>query len=231
MKESCSVCSRNLGVAYHGKLIKKNFCCRKCETYFKMHFCTMHKENRVKNSCQNKIYKSSKKFCSEACEHEYFNKGRKISEFFQCTKCSKTKKYFEYRARGIGLKDPIGLFRQSYCRDCENQNQKDQRVENPIHRLFLLSKKKTKKDNLDFDLTEDFIKTIWPQNNKCPILDTEFSSGMKDKDALPTIDKVVPQKGYTKGNIVIISFKANSIKSDVTNIELFRKLYDFYKNF
>ena len=39
----------------------------------------------------------------------------------------KTKKYFEYRYRGIGIKDPIGLFRQSYCRDCENKNQKDQR--------------------------------------------------------------------------------------------------------
>jgi hypothetical protein len=154
-----------------------------------------------------------------------------LSLFFQCTKCSKTKKYFEYRNRGIGLKDPIGLFRQSYCRDCENQTQKDQSEAHPIHRLFLLSKRRAKKDNLDFDLTEDFIKSIWPQNNKCPILDTAFTFGMKSKDALPTIDKVIPQKGYTKGNIVIISFKANSIKSDVTNIELFKKLYDFYKNF
>jgi len=231
MNKPCPICDRSLGIAYHGKIIKKSFCCRKCEAYFKMHFCTMHRENRLKNSCQNKIYKSSNKFCSESCKHEYFNKGRKTSEFFKCTKCFKSKKYFEYRFRGIVAKDPIGLFRQSYCRDCENKWQKDQREISPIHRLFLLSKRRAKKDNLNFDLTEDFIKSIWPRNNKCPIFDTEFTTGLKNKKALPTIDKVVPKKGYTKGNVVIISFLANSMKSDVTNIELFKKLYDFYKNF
>lgn len=231
MNIHCTICNRKLGIAYHGKKINKNFCCRKCEAYFKIHFCTMHKENRIKNCCQNKLYKTSEKFCSETCKNHYFNKSRKISEFIKCTKCLKTKIYFEYRYRGIGIKDPIGLFRQSYCRDCENKKQKDQRKENPIHRLFLLSKRRAKKDNLEFDLTENYIRSIWPKDNKCPIFGTQFQSGIENKEMLPTIDKVVPKKGYTKGNIVIISYFANRMKSDVTNVELFKKLYDFYKNF
>ena len=38
------------------------------------------------------------------------------------------------------------------------KKQKDQRKENPIHRLFLLSKRRAKNEDLEFDLTEDYIK-------------------------------------------------------------------------
>jgi hypothetical protein len=55
------------------------------------------------------------------------------------------------------------------------KKQKDQRKENPIHRLFLLSKRRAKNEDLEFDLTEDYIKSIWPINNKCPIFDLAFS--------------------------------------------------------
>jgi hypothetical protein len=231
MEKNCPICSRPLGVAYHGKKIKKKFCCRKCERYFKEHFCTMNKEGRIKNCCQKKLYKSSKKFCSDNCKNDYFNKGNKPVDLIKCTKCSNEKKFFEFRNRGIGIKDPIGLFRQSYCRSCENQTQKDKREEDPIHRLFLLAKRRAKKDNLNFNLTEDYIKSIWPKNNCCPIFDTEFSTGWKNKEQLPTIDKVVPQKGYVKDNVAIISYMANRMKSDIKDIAMFKKLYEFYKNF
>jgi len=228
MSRNCPVCHRPLGRAYHGKKVKKNFCCRKCENYFQKHFCTMNREDRVKNSCQNIITKSSKKFCSSKCKDEYFNSGKKTQEIFKCSKCSMEKNYFEFRFRGIGPKDPIGLFRQSYCRTCENQRQKDQRDEDPIHRLFLLARRRSFRDYIPFNLTESYIKSIWPKNNKCPILGTEFSSGLSSKDALPTIDKIVPKKGYTIGNVAIISFRANSIKSNA-DIDVFKKIYDFYK--
>ena len=231
MKRDCPVCKRLLGVAYHGKKIKKKFCCRKCESYFKDHFCTMNREGRIKNACQNKIIRSSKKFCSESCRDEYFNKGRKITEYIKCTKCNISKIFFEFRTRGMGLKDPIGLFRQSYCRDCENQRQKDQRDKAPEHRLFLLSRRRSKRDILPFDLTEDYIKSIWPKDNKCPIFKTTFKSGSADKYHLPTIDKVVPKKGYIKGNVAIISFRANYLKSDIEDVRMFKTMYEFYKNF
>ena len=54
---------------------------------------------------------------------------------------------------------------------------------------------------------------------------------MANKYHLPTIDKVIPKKGYTQGNVAIISFRANSLKSDIEDTKMFKTMYDFYKNF
>jgi hypothetical protein len=37
----------------------------------------------------------------------------------------------------------------------------------------------------------------------------------------PSIDRVVPELGYVKGNLAFISMKANTIKQDVTEKELY----------
>jgi hypothetical protein len=231
MKNICPICDRVLGIAYHGKKIRKKFCSRKCESFFKEHFCVMYRRGEFESYCNNKLFKSTEKLCSKECKEDFFEKGKKVYKEKECSKCFKTKKYPEFRFRGRGWKSPNALYRQAICRDCENQRQKDKRDENPIHRLFLLAKRRAVKDKLDFNLTEDYIESKWPKNNKCPIFDTEFKSGLKNKNVLPTIDKIVPQKGYTKGNIAIISFLANKMKSDVKDMNQFKKLYEFYKNY
>lgn len=51
----------------------------------------------------------------------------------------------------------------------------------------------------------------------CPILNIELKVGNgKANDNSPTIDRIEPQKGYSKENIAIISHKANRIKNDAT---------------
>ena len=229
MSNNCPICHRSLGTAYHGKTIKKNFCCLKCEKYFKEHFCTMHMRGENRNNCNNKLFNTEKKFCSEVCKKKFFETGKKPLDIRECSKCKGIKHYINFRIRRAGWKSVCGNYRQSSCRDCENQKQKDSRETNPIHRLFLLARRRSIRDNLSFNLTEEYIKSIWPRNNKCPIFETEFKSGLKDRDCLPTIDKIVPKKGYTKGNVAIISFRANSLKSDITDIKYFKRIYDFYK--
>lgn len=52
----------------------------------------------------------------------------------------------------------------------------------------------------------------------CPILGVKLDSseyGLK-----PSLDRVVPHLGYTKGNVCVISMRANRIKSDATADEL-----------
>ena len=227
----CGVCDREMGKAYHGKKVRKNFCCKKCSNFFKEHFCVMHRRGEHAGYCKSKLFKTVDKFCSDKCKNEFFKTGSQVFEVKECSSCFKRKKYEQFRFRGRGWKSPSGLFRQSYCRGCENQRQKDVRDKDPAHRLFLLSRRRAKKDKLDFNLTEDYIKSIWPKNNKCPIFETEFLSGWENKKKLPTIDKIIPEKGYIIGNVVIISFLANQIKSDVKDISLFNKLYKFYKDY
>lgn len=54
----------------------------------------------------------------------------------------------------------------------------------------------------------------------------EFSQSSRT-DNTPSIDRVDNSKGYVKNNIVIVSWRANRLKSDATPYEL-RRLAKFY---
>jgi hypothetical protein len=53
-----------------------------------------------------------------------------------------------------------------------------------------------------------------------------FKSG-KTKSMAPSLDKIIPSKAYTKGNIVVISDIVNRLKSDAS-LEDLKKIINFY---
>lgn len=65
--------------------------------------------------------------------------------------------------------------------------------------------------------------TITPQDivipDRCPVLGIPLTVD-GHRDGRPSLDRKVPQLGYTKGNIAVISFRANRIKADATPEEL-----------
>ena len=55
----------------------------------------------------------------------------------------------------------------------------------------------------------------------CPILGIKLEkSEIKASEASPSLDRIVPEKGYVKENIQVISKKANIMKSNATFSEL-----------
>lgn len=89
--------------------------------------------------------------------------------------------------------------------------------------MILNARHRAKRDGIPCLLTRGDV-TI-PKT--CPILGIKLKVGnRKDHDASPTIDKIIPSKGYIKGNVVVISHRANRIKSDATLPEL-RRLVKF----
>lgn len=87
-----------------------------------------------------------------------------------------------------------------------------------IYRMICNSKERAKKKKLDFNIgLDDFIDCP----DTCPVLGLEFDwTSKKLNDNSPSMDRVEPQNGYIKGNVVIISSRANRIKNDGTLEEL-----------
>ena len=52
--------------------------------------------------------------------------------------------------------------------------------------------------------------------------------GSKNNYLTPSIDRIDPKKGYVKDNIIVVSMRANRIKTDATVDEI-RKVADFYE--
>jgi hypothetical protein len=83
------------------------------------------------------------------------------------------------------------------------------------------AKERAKTKNISFDLTLDFLESI--ATNECPVFKTPFVWG-RGKGRHPyqaSLDKIIPELGYVKNNVVFISHKANLIKQDVTEKELY----------
>lgn len=81
---------------------------------------------------------------------------------------------------------------------------------------------RAKKIGVAFDLTTDYILSITP--NTCPVFGTPFifvGSGCVGLDSA-SLDRLVPAKGYVRGNVVVISHFANTIKSNASAKEVAR---------
>lgn len=94
-------------------------------------------------------------------------------------------------------------------------------------RQVTMKKYYAKKHDIPFDMTASDI----PIPETCPVLDIPifFREGNGPLDNSPSIDRIRPELGYVKGNVIVISMKANRIKNDAT-VEELRKVHEWLKN-
>lgn len=99
---------------------------------------------------------------------------------------------------------------------------------NPINCLIVMAKQRAKKRGLEFSIKKENI-TI---PDICPVLGIPLKPGSGvggHCDSSPTLDRVDNSKGYVVGNIRVISFRANTLKSDAT-IEEIEKILNYMKS-
>lgn len=84
--------------------------------------------------------------------------------------------------------------------------------------------KRAKDRDLPFSITEEYLESIW--TGVCPVFQTRLNlpshGGNTLSPAKPSLDRMVPDKGYVPGNVVWISLRANQMKNDGNSEELFR---------
>jgi hypothetical protein len=94
-----------------------------------------------------------------------------------------------------------------------------------LNRFLQNAKARAQRKNVAFDLDIDYLQLI--VTDACPIFKTQFlwqTSGLgkgHTEPNSPSLDRIVPELGYVKGNMVFISHVANKIKSDATEKELY----------
>lgn len=90
------------------------------------------------------------------------------------------------------------------------------RVENPHLYMYYDAKRRAKKKGIEFTITSSDI-TI---PKICPVLGLEIVIGNGRTDGSPSLDRFNNNLGYTKDNIRVISFRANTLKNNATVDEL-----------
>ena len=177
-------------------------------------------------------------------------KGRQMTDAEpigrKCTQCGEWKDYKHFSWRS----DRPNKRLTSRCHECRQKNHhenpetarikaneyyhnnrdvclerdKKRRWRNPARCLLLGARWRAKKYRLKFNLTEkDIVIPLF-----CPILGIPLRMGEgKCHSNSPTLDRIDSRKGYVRGNVIVISFRANTIKNDATLEEL-KMVWKFY---
>lgn len=134
-----------------------------------------------------------------------------------CPKCLESKDRVEF---GLDRNRHDGLC--LVCRRCKKAKDNEWARKNKARVLFTSAKRRANALGLQFDI--DVTDVVIPEN--CPVFGTEFVLG--DRERSPSLDRIKPDSGYIKGNVIVVSLRANRLKSDATLEEL-RKLVAFYE--
>jgi hypothetical protein len=90
------------------------------------------------------------------------------------------------------------------------QTRRRYQIRHPEREILSSAKCRAKRLSLPFDLVEEDI--VIPA--VCPVLGIPvFKGAGKICDNSPTLDRIQPDRGYVKGNVAVVSQRANVIKN------------------
>ena len=171
-------------------------------------------------------------------------------EIKECKVCGKKKPETEFYL--VGSRKPGA--RRGTCKSCSYECSKRSRArlgteyirkyhtdyyhrtkaERKVKTMWESAKVRAKKKGLDFTITTEDI--VIPEC--CPILGIPFKldNSKPFQEDSPSLDRIDNSKGYVKGNVIVVSAKANTIKRDylVSELDLLVedtiKIRDYYKD-
>ena len=136
-----------------------------------------------------------------------------MSVLYTCTKCGEDKPEDTYEIR----RDKKVPRRRKECRDCMNKRKNAHYRDNAMAYKIREAKRRATSKGLPFDITEEDIEV--PE--VCPLIGIPLEISSKGHSPnSPSIDRIDCDKGYVKGNVWIVSYKANTVKSDASLEEL-----------
>lgn len=121
------------------------------------------------------------------------------------------------------------LYQKKHPLKVKRQNRKSTkryRENHPERVLLQTAKARSLKDGIKFSLVETDIHIP----KRCPVLGLVLKTQRgKKKDNSPSLDRIKPKKGYVKGNIAVISQRANFLKNNETNPSVFDAIANYMR--
>lgn len=127
----------------------------------------------------------------------------------ECKKCGTWKPRLEFHAHAL-CKGGIN----TVCKECRKTVSKKQ-WENKTYIQKIYDRAKTRATRKRREFNIDLEDIVIPE--LCPVFDVPL---VEDTEYAPSIDRIDSSKGYVKGNIQIISRRANLLKNNATVEEL-----------
>jgi len=177
-----------------------------------------HREER--NEYSRKYLEAHPEKAKEYVKKWRKNNPEKLREF--------SKKYYEenrekrreysrkhYKEHREEIKDAV---RKRYKANPEKVNARMKRYRNthPFKSSLWGIKTRSKKSGLEFDLDEDYLKQLWVEcDGICPVMGVPMLKFSERNDPYTmSIDRIIPEKGYVKGNVRFVSLWYNRAKSN-----------------
>ena len=118
---------------------------------------------------------------------------------------------------------------REYTKEQKKRNQVKQyeyRINNPEWYMHYKARRRARDNNTEFNI--EVSDVVMPK--KCPVfsqyeLKKEISNISGPKPWSPSLDRIDNTKGYVKGNVQVISNKANTMKGNATPEELLQFAY------
>lgn len=136
-----------------------------------------------------------------------------------CTKCKDflpLDQFWPDRNAGEARRGEDGIKRATRCKECKI---KEYVGIDPRRKILYNARNRAKARNIECDLTVDDI--VIPE--LCPVLGIplvatvgEGRVPMQENTNAPTLDRIDPSKGYVRGNVMVISARANFLKADAS---------------
>jgi hypothetical protein len=102
------------------------------------------------------------------------------------------------------------------ARAWERKSKKKWIKQHPEAVMLRNAKSKCKEKGLDFNLELSDIKIP----KRCPVLGIPLIRGKRRTDNTPSLDQINRTRGYVKGNVAVVSWRANRLKNDATLAEI-----------
>lgn len=116
-------------------------------------------------------------------------------------------------------KDKVAKYTKAYYENNKEKVKNAQtkyRKENPLKYLYSLAKRRAKSRGTEFNI--ELSDLSLPTH--CPYLGIPLDSFHPEQKYHPSIDRINSALGYVKGNVEIISHRANMLKNNASSEEL-----------